>query len=150
MCFWLISMCKSSGTQDHPARKKMLVKCMFYNHSGGQNKTEICIWNTWECIQSQNCCNSSHRTKSYFFCFHLWLVRHPGAERPQPGKSFPSPLWFIQYLANLALNLPSETSIHFSPPLPEYVEYMPPCLVSIRICFSLAFTSPLREWETGC
>lgn len=58
-------------------------KRMFYNHSGGQNKTEICIWNTWECIQS---CNSPLRTKPYFFGFHLWLVSHPEAERPQPGK----------------------------------------------------------------
>lgn len=55
-------------------------------------------------------------------------------------KVFPSSLWFIQYLANLALNLPHEISSHFSPPLPAYVNYMPPQPSSIPTCFfSLCF-----------
>lgn len=60
---------------------------------------------------------------------------------PSAGKKvFPSSLWFIQYLANLALNLPHEISSHFSPPLPAYVNYMPPQPSSIPTCFfSLCF-----------
>lgn len=66
-------------------------------------------------------------------------------------KVFPSSLWFIQYLANLALNLPHEISSHFSPPLPAYVNYSLLNLVPSQHASSpSAFaTAPLGEWETG-
>jgi len=94
---------------------------------------------------------SPHMTEPLVLCFHLRLVSHPGDEGLQQGKGFPSPLWFIQYLANLALNLPHEISSHFSPPLPAYVNYMPARPSSIPTCFfPLCFrNSSLREWETG-
>lgn len=49
-----------------------------------------------------------------------WSVILELSERPRQGEGFPSPLWFIQYLANLALNLPHEISIHSGPPLPRH------------------------------
>lgn len=67
-------------------------------------------------------------------------------------KAFQAPIWFIQYLANLALNLPQEISNHFSPPFPAYTHCMPPRPSSIPTCFFFSprfRNSPLREWETG-
>lgn len=81
------------------------------------------------------------------------LGQSPWGWAPSAGKkAFQAPIWFIQYLANLALNLPQEISNHFSPPFPAYTHCMPPWPSSIPTCFFFSprfRNSPIREWETG-
>lgn len=112
---------------------------------------------TWECVHSWETppispiwpdLNSSASTCA-------WSVILELSERPRQGEGFPSPLWFIQYLANLALNLPHEISIHSGPPLPRHT--WTTCLLDLVPSHALLrctfATTPhphsLSEWETG-